>query len=529
MKRLLAVGVLAVVAAAASAQTRVDRDGVRDVLARIRQEATTRSQVLRTVHVLADVHGPRLTGSPSLKAAGEWALETMTTWGLINAHLEPWEFGHDGWVNERFSAHIVAPVKDSLVGEVLAWTPDTDGTVSARAFQLQIPDRPTAAQLTAYLNSVHDQVRGAIVLVDRSSTVPVDLNPPAKRESDDAMRQRFGSDRDEAPPRPRARRDPAAASPPPPLSSAQVSRTVDQFLVTAGARVRVDDARREHGQVTAFHNPTYDVTAVVPTVILRNEDYGRVARILSDGLAVELEITIVNRLHPEGRTAYNAIAEIEGGDKRDEVVMMGGHLDSWQSATGATDNAVGCAVVMEAARILKAIGVQPRRTIRVALWSGEEQGLLGARAYVQQHFGSIENPKPAFSRLMAYLNLDHGTGRPRGAVVFGPPAAAAAVRQMLGPMADLGIVGAVATRSRAIGSTDHTAFNNAGLPGIDFELDPIEYDSHTHHTNLDTYERILESDVQAAAIVMASTAYQLAMRDDLLPRLTGSAMPSSPR
>jgi hypothetical protein len=518
MARLLLSSVIVALVLPVAAQSRADRE----VLAKIRDEAHNRSQIARTVHFLADVYGPRLTGSPSLKAAGEWAIQTMKSWGLAEAHLEPWDFGHDGWVNERFSAHIVSPVKDSLVGEVLAWSPGTNGTVTAQAFHLQIPPRATASELSAYLNSVRDQVRGRIALVDPMVPVPVDMNPPSKREDDEAMRRRFGSDQAEAA-QSRARRDQPAASPPP-LTSGQASRQIDEFLVAAGARVRVDDARREHGQVIAFNNPTYDVDAVVPSVVLRNEDYGRIARILADGTPVELEFTIVNRLYPEGRTAYNAIAEIPGTDKREEVVILGGHLDSWQSATGATDNAVGCAIVMEAARILHAIGVRPRRTIRVALWSGEEQGLLGARAYVQQHFGTFEYPKPAFNRLMAYLNLDHGTGRPRGAVVFGPPAAASAVRQMLAPLADLGIAGAAATRSRAFGSTDHTVFNSAGLPGIDFELDPIEYDSHTHHTNLDTYERILVSDVKASAIVLASTAYQLAMRDEMLPRFSKSEM-----
>lgn len=522
MRRLLASSVVVALVVPVAAQSRADRG----VLAKIREEAQGRSQVMRTVHVLADVYGPRLTGSPGLKAAGEWAIDTMKSWGLADAHLEPWDFGHDGWVNERFSAHIVSPVKDSLIGEVLAWSPGTNGTVAAPAFHLQLPDHPTATELSTYLNSVRDRVRGRIVLVDRITAVPVDMNPPPKREDDEAMRRRFGPDRPEPAERSGTRRDQPAVSTPP-FASGQISRQIDEFLVANGARVRVDDARREHGQVIAFHNPTYDINAVVPTVVLRNEDYGRIARILADGTPVDLELTIVNRLHAEGRTAYNAIAEIPGSDKRDEVVMIGGHLDSWQSATGATDNAVGCAVVMEAARILQAIGVQPRRTIRIALWSGEEQGLLGARAYVQQHFGTFESPKPAFNKLMAYLNLDHGTGRPRGAVVFGPSSAAGAVHQMLAPLADLGIAGAAATRSRALGTTDHTAFTSAGLPGIDLELDPIEYDSHTHHTNLDTYERILESDVKAAVIVVASTAYHLAMRDELLPRFSKNEMPQA--
>ena len=203
-----------------------------------------------------------------------------------------------------------------------------------------------------------------------------------------------------------------------------MARLVDQFLVENGALVRVNDAGREHGQIVAFNNPSYDPTTAVPTVVLRNEDYGRIARILEDGTPVELEFNIVNRTYPEGRTAYNTIGEIPGTDKKDEVVMLGGHLDSWHSATGATDNAIGCSIMMEAARILLKLGVQPRRTIRVALWSGEEEGILGSQAYVKEHFGSFEAPKPEYSKLVAYLNIDTGTGRLRGASVFGPPAAA---------------------------------------------------------------------------------------------------------
>jgi Zn-dependent M28 family amino/carboxypeptidase len=312
------------------------------------------------------------------------------------------------------------------------------------------------------------------------------------------------------------------------MSDAQVSAQIDAFLLESGTRIRINDAGRDHGQIAAFQNRTYDVARAVPTVVMRNEDYGRISRILADGTAVELEIDIVNRTYPEGRTSYNAIAEIAGTDKRDEVVMLGGHLDSWHAATGATDNAIGCAVMMEAARILHAIGAKPRRTIRVALWSGEEQGLLGSRAYVGEHFGSHEKPSPDFSKLSAYFNLDGGTGRVRGAGVFGPPEAAEVLRQIFAPFDDLGIVGATTTRSRNTGGTDHTSFNNAGLPGINFSQDPIEYDSHTHHTNLDTYERVIEADVKSAAIVIASAVYHLAMREELLPRFASADMPTLP-
>jgi Iap family predicted aminopeptidase len=309
------------------------------------------------------------------------------------------------------------------------------------------------------------------------------------------------------------------------MTAEQISRSIDEFLVQRGALLRINDAGREAGVIAAFNNPTFDPRTIVPTVVMRNEDYGRISRLLADSLPVELEFGIVNTFYPEGRTAYNAIAEIAGTDKRDEVVILGAHLDSWQAATGATDNAIGCAVMMEAARAIKALGLLPRRTIRVALWSGEEQGLLGSQAYVRAHFGSAENPRPGHGLLSAYLNLDNGTGRPRGATVFGPPEAAGVLREALAPFADLGVVGAAATARRDLGGTDSTSFNAAGLPGINFTQDPIQYEPTTHHTNLDTYERIVEDDVRAAAIVVAGTAYQLAMRDEPMPRFDKRSMP----
>jgi Zn-dependent M28 family amino/carboxypeptidase len=259
---------------------------------------------------------------------------------------------------------------------------------------------------------------------------------------------------------------------------------------------------------------------------MRNEDYGRIARTLAGGTPVAIEAEIVNRTYPEGRTSYNTIAEIAGTDKKEEVVMLGGHLDSWHAATGATDNAVGCAIMMEAARILKAIGVQPRRTIRVALWSGEEQGLLGSLAYVKEHFGTAENPKPEFAKFAGYLNIDTGTGRARGASVFGPPEAGRILREALAPVKDLGVAGATTTTSRSVGGTDSTSFSNAGLPGIGFSQDSIEYSSHTHHTNLDTYERVIEEDARASAVTVATLLYQLAMRDEMLPRFSATEMPA---
>jgi Zn-dependent M28 family amino/carboxypeptidase len=313
------------------------------------------------------------------------------------------------------------------------------------------------------------------------------------------------------------------------LTAAQIDEQLNQFLVTNAARVRINDAGRDLGQIRAFQNRTYDVSKAVPTVVMRNEDYGRIWRLLDDGRAVELEFDIVNRTYPDGNINYNTIAEIPGSDKADEVVMLGGHLDSWHAATGATDNAVGCAVMMEAARILSAVGVKPRRTIRLALWSGEEQGLLGSQAYVREHFGTAESPKPDFATFAGYFNIDNGTGRARGMTVFGPPSASAMLRDAIAPLKDLGVLGAATTRSRQRAGSDHTSFNAAGLPGITVGQDPIQYRNYTWHTNLDTYERIVEDDVVKSAIVVAATVYNLAMRDEALPRFTKDQMPQAPR
>lgn len=515
--RLLAPVLLA---ALLIAPARAGDPAVADVLWQIRREGTERSQVMQTLHVLTDVHGPRLTGSPNLQAAGEWARQQLQEWGLTNARLEPWDFGHPGWSNERFSAHLVSPVRDALVGEVLAWTPSTAGPVRAEVVQLDIPQAPTAEELTRTLDAAAGRVRGRIVLVGPHAAVPVTFNDPARRWDLDELRARF---------------DPVSPAPVPPrqrpqvppgrLSAAQVNERLDGFLREHGALARLNDAGRAHGQIRAFHNRTFDVNRAVPTVVLRNEDFGRIARLLQGGRTVDVELDIVNRVHEDGRTAYNVVAEIPGTDIAREVVMLGAHLDSWHAATGATDNASGSAAMLEAVRILTAIGVQPRRTIRIALWSGEEQGLLGSKAYVAEHFGTFESPRPGYEDFAGYVNIDTGTGRVRGLAVFGPDEAAGMLRQVIAPLADLGVVGATNTRSRRVGGTDSTSFNAAGLPGIGTLLDPIEYQSHTWHTNLDTYERIVEDDAKAQAIVAASVVYQLAMLDQTLPRFPKEAMP----
>jgi carboxypeptidase Q len=500
-----------------------------DVNARIREEGTKNSQVMQIAQVFTDVYGPRLTGSPSLEAAGQWAAKKMTEWGMQNAGQEPWNFGWPGWANQRASGHIISPVQDNLVFEVLAWTPSTNGVVKGQAVHMVLPERPTQDELNSYFASIRSRIKGNMILVGEHVNVPVSFAPLVKRLPDEVVARQF---------------DPNAERPTPPfqmstpptprpgaLSPADISRRINAFLMENGAAVRINDAGRPHGIIAAFSpfRGDYDPSKTVPTVVLRNEDYGRITRLLGGGRDVELEFDIRNNTYPEGKTAYNTVAEIVGTDKKDEVIMLGGHLDSWHSATGATDNATGCAVMMEAARIIIALGLKPRRTIRVALWTGEEQGLLGSQAYVAQHFGTAEDPKPAWHKFGGYINHDTGTGRIRGLTVFGPPETADVLRGIVSPFADLGIAGAIATTSRNIGGTDHTSFNNAGLPGIGTSLDPIEYRSHTWHTNLDTYERLIPADLQQSAIIAAAVVYHLAMRDELLPRFPADKMPAAPR
>ena len=522
---VVGVSVFAASVAPQFAEERIDTE----INAKIRKEGTDNSKIMRTLHYFTDVYGPRLTGSPNLKSAGEWAVKEMGSWGFTNGHLEPWDWGKPGWTNEVAVGAIVSPVRDKLEFEVLAWTPSTDGTVKARAFNMILPDQPTKVELDSYLDSIKGSVQNAIVLAGRWRAVPVNINPPPKRRPDEDVRAQYDPN---SPAAGRGRGGRGRGDTPAPREGAmttnEVNLRVNEFLAANKVKLRVNDAFREHGQIRAFQNNTYDVAKVVPTVVMRNEDYGRIARLMENGTPVELEFTIVNKLHAEGKTAYNTISEIEGSDKKDEVVMLGGHLDSWHSATGATDNAIGCAVMMEAARILRALGVKPRRTIRVALWSGEEQGLLGSKAYVKEHFGTFENPKAEFGTFAGYFNVDSGTGRIRGASVFGPAQAAAVLRDALAPFEDLGVMGATSTRSRRAGGTDSTSFNEAGLPGIGLSQDPIEYGTYTWHTNLDTYERIIEEDVKKSAIAIAAAVHHLAMRDEMLPRFSKDDMPPPP-
>jgi hypothetical protein len=575
MLRLRAIAlILCLLAALPSA---AQAPGLKSVYDQIRAEETSNSKIMWIIHEVADVYGPRVTGTPNLRHAQDWAVETMKSWGLANPHLESWTFqppsaAHPapGWANIELTADAVSPFTGQLMVKPLAWTPSTKGPVTATAVLLTPPglggggagrggrgadqnippaapamappmtratpaaaQQPTQAELDAYLNSMKLKVRGHIVLVGRH--VEVDNDPahsvaPSQRRTDEQWAQAYDPNNPNAGGRRGGGGGGRGANPLPPgqLTPQEVARAVDNFLVENGALVRINDAGRAYGIIVAQQSNYYDLTRVVPTLIMRNEDYGRITRVLEvDKKPVSLRINIQNMTYPIGSKAFNVVGEIPGTDKSDEVVMLGGHYDSWHDATGATDNGIGSSMMLEAIRLLAALHIKPRRTIRVALWSGEEEGLLGSLAYVQQHFGSAENPKPEFAKLDAYFNIDSGTSKPRGAGVFGPPAAAAMLRDFFLPYyKDWGFNGVTASTSRNLGGTDSTSFNNAGLPGIGLAQDGFDYNSYTHHTNFDTYERIYEEDVREGAVEIASAVYAVAMADQMVPRFATADMPA---
>ncbi|MGH7656269.1 MAG: M20/M25/M40 family metallo-hydrolase [Gemmatimonadaceae bacterium] len=504
--------------------------------AKLRTEGMDHSKIMWIEHELTDVYGPRPIGSPNHVAAANWAVKTMQSWGMKNVHLEPFTWRGVGWLPGLASGYITSPVKANIKFEAVPWSPSTKGTVKGQVVSIVAPETPTEDELMAYLTPLAAKVKGGIVMVGLPPNVPVNFNERAKRTPDDDVKARyapgggrggrggFGG---------RGRGGPATPPPAGHLSNQQVTQRVNAFLRDnpPALRLTAQGPGRIPGVIVAQNGAGQiydDTTPQSPAVILRTDDYGRIYRIIADGTPVTVQFNVSNQYFPQGKTSYVTVGEIPGSDKADEVVMMGGHLDSWASATGATDNAIGCAIMMEAARILETTGAKPRRTIRVALWSGEEEGLLGSFAYVKNHFGSAEQPTSDFGKVDAYWNIDDGTGRVRGASIFGPPEAAEILAQYLKPFEDWGVFGAAASTARVEGGSDNGAFAVAGLPGIGTQQDPIEYNSTTWHTDLDTYERIVPEDVMHNAVLSASVMLGLANRDEMLPRFAADKMPAVP-
>jgi carboxypeptidase Q len=460
------------------------RDGG-DMLARIRTEGLQRSSALVMYRTLTDEIGARLTGSPAHVRAANWARDRFREWELANPHLEPYEFGR-GWELEHISAEMTEPRYFPLIAYAEAWTPSTKGVVSGRA--VYVGDK-NAAQIQAMAG----QLRGAIVLTHLPVTEFVDGDRPQPGLDD----------------RPVATGNPAL----PQARSTTSMGELMPILVRAGAAVVLRPSAYRDGTVGVLGNRGTPNDAV-PSIIVAAEQYNILARLAAAGHPVSLRVELRARYIENDRNSYNVIAEIPGRDAalRDQVVLVGAHLDSWHTASGATDNAVGAVAVMEAARILRALGAQPRRTIRLALWSGEEQGLLGASAYLAQHF----NTPVTRDQLAVYMNDDPGSGKTLGFYMEGNAAAKAMFDRWLEPLKDLG-----ATRNiiAGIGATDHVPFNAAGLPGFNVIKDFNAYDERTRHTNADFPERMSEDELKESAIFMATFAWQAAMAEEKIPRM----------
>jgi carboxypeptidase Q len=514
---LLVLSVIAAIVVSAGIVTSVDarQDSSLPVEWAIRREAQEHSQVSVPFRVLTDRFGARVTGSPALHEAAEWARHQLRAWGVERVELRPWNFGYRGWSNQMVSVRMTAPRHASLHCEAAAWTPGTSGLVRAKAYALSLPLRPTSDQLKDFLLTHKDRVRGRAVLVGRPEPPPRRLEE-AQRLDENDLRVRLEtrssvSGRLAAP-------GVGAAAGGRTLQWPDVIEEVETFLVEAGASLKVIDAQRPAGQIPARWSRTFGESRSVTSVVMQSTDYGRLWRLLADSFDVELEAEVRNTFHDEGRIAHNVIAEIPGVERPDEVVMIGAHLDSWHVGTGATDNAAGVAIAMEALRVLARVAGPPRKTIRLALWSGEEQGMKGSRAYLATQLAHEPvRSQTQNARISVYFNLDAGAGRVRGAIVEGPQAAAARIRDAFGGTEDLGFVSVGETHGNAQQSSDSVAFSERGLTAVSLIQDPLGYATRTWHTNLDTEDAFEEQDAKDSVATLAIALYRLAASKDPLP------------
>jgi hypothetical protein len=450
---------------------------------KIRQEGLDRSQVVAMFDHLTTVIGPRLTGGPAYKTAADWAQGKLTQFGLTNARLETWEFGR-GWELDKLVVEMVEPRYMPLLAYAQAWSPSTNGEIVATPIFL---GGKTAADVAA----MKETLKGAIVMTQPEAQFIREDRP---QPTDSEAPVRIGQ---------------------PPDPGVRPNAAVGQAVREAGAGVLLRTSAGEHGTVFVLGaNRRENAT---PTVVVAGEHYNLIARMLQRGVPVKLRIDIQSRFLTQDTNGYNVLAEMPGTDPalKDEVVMIGAHLDSWHTGTGATDNADGSAVALEAARILKTVGVQPKRTIRVALWGGEEQGLLGSRAWVSRHLAGDEN-KAAREKLFVYLNLDPGMGPIYGWYMENSEPAQTIFNRWLEP---LKTVGARRNVAQGIGNTDHLSFRAVGVPGFNPIQDYVGYDVRTHHTNMDTAERVREQDLRQNAVVLAWFAYQAANTTEPIPRV----------
>jgi len=515
MRRTVLVLALAASAAGmlAAQSERIDYQ----TLGRIRDEGLGRSQVMDHISWLSDVYGPRLTGSPAIQQASEWAMKKFTEWGLGNVHQERWAFGK-GWSLVRFSAHLVEPQVQPLVGFPQEWSAGTKGPVTADIVRVQIANEADFAKYRGKLAGkivltqparVVRMLEGPIILrmtdkdIAEAQTTPVPAVPGGGRGNQAAAFRQTVSDfyKEEG-------------------VVAVFNRGGDSDMAAGGSDMTWQQQHPDGGTIFPSGSSPRDAKAgtQVPEITLAVEHYNRMIRVLDKNVPVKVELNVETKFFDETTpNGFNTIAEIPGGDLASEVVMLGAHFDSHPYATGATDNATGSAAMMEAMRILKAVGVRPRRTIRVGLWGGEEQGLLGSRAYVRDHLADVDTMtlKPEHQRFAAYFNSDNGTGKVRGVWLQSNLAVRPIFEQWIAPLKDLGVT---TLGARSVTSTDHLSFDNAGIPAFQFLVERLEYNSRTHHSNMDTFDRVQRDDMVQQATVIATFAYNAAMRDERLPR-----------
>ena len=475
-------------------------------IAALEEEGFHHSRVMDVLSYLTDVYGARLTNSPNIREAGEYAIKTLGSWGLANVHEEPWgPFGR-GWSNELMEANEISPRHFPLIAYPKAWTPGTNGPVTAEAVYARIEKEE---DFQAY----HEKLRGKFVLTAPLRALEAHFEAPGHRLTDQELADLA---QPPGPPRPpdQAVRDRA-------LAQQQFNAKLVKFLTDEKAAAWLEPSPHDDGTITVMAGGSRDPgqPMVLPRVAVAIEQYGRILRTLEKNIPVTLQIDIASKFYDNNLDSFNILAEIPGTDKADELVMLGAHFDSWDSGDGATDNGAGSAVMMEAMRLLKVSGLKMRRTVRLALWTGEEEGMLGSRAYVGAHFAERKDMKlhPDYAKLSAYFNVDNGTGKIRGIYLQENDAVRPIFEKWMEPFKTMGMT---TLAFRGVGGTDHVSFDEVGLPGFQFIQDPIEYETRTHHTNMDLYERLQEEDLKQMAVIVASFAYMTANSEQLLPRKT---------
>ncbi len=549
MNRIAALGVaatLTVTALAAQGVERVDTDAI----TKIREEGLKRSQVMEHMFWLTDAYGPRLTGSPGFEQAGDWAVKTLQSWGLQNVRKERFAFGK-GWSLVKFHATMTAPQVMPIIGLPKAWTPGTSGLVTADVVR---PEIANAAEAEKYKG----QLRGKIVLTQPARAVRMLEDRVVLRMNDKDIEEAL------TPPAPRgggAGRggDPAAgraggagaaggrgggrggggaaAAPAFDVNEfyksegvvALFDRGANSDMSAGGSDLTWQTQRTDGGTVfvgSGGGRAAGSPITVLPQVTLAVEHYNRMVRLLEHNVPVKVELNVEAAFHdetsadPAKQNGFNIIGEIPGSDLAKEIVLIGGHFDSWHGATGATDNAAGSAAMMEVLRIIKSAGLKPRRTIRIALWGAEEQGLIGSRLYAEKYLGTVKEPKPEHALHSAYFNIDNGTGKIRGIWMQSNDAVRPIFGEWIKPLKDLGVE---ILGPRSVASTDHSSIDNAGVPGFQFIQERYEYNSRTHHSNMDFYDRVQVEDMKQMATVVAVFAWHAANRNEKLPRKPAAA------